>query len=59
MAVSLCWLGSYDEAIKMFDMSLRCNKEESTALVHEGIRLATGNNNSGNGDAHAEMFFVK
>lgn len=43
----------------MFDMSLRCNKEESTALVHEGIRLATGNNNSGNGDAHAEMFFVK
>ncbi|AFC70398.1 hypothetical protein A3305_07485 (plasmid) [Rickettsia amblyommatis] len=35
--ITLCLLGSYDEAIKMFDMSLRYNKEKSTALVHTFI----------------------
>ncbi|MCX4084176.1 hypothetical protein N7281_04875 [Rickettsia hoogstraalii] len=53
--ITLSLLGRYAEAVKMFDYSLRYNKEESTALVHtlsemlsitEGIRLATGHSNS-------------
>lgn len=32
--ITLCLLGRYAEAVKMFDLSLRYNTEESTALVY-------------------------
>lgn len=49
--ITLCLLGRYAEAVRMFASSLRKNTETSTALMHtlsemlsitEGIRLATG-----------------
>ena len=49
--ITLCLLGRYAEAVRMFACSLRKNTETSTALMHtlsemlsitEGIRLATG-----------------
>ena len=65
--LTLCLLGRYAEAIKMFFSSLRKNTEESTALMRtlsemlsitEGIRLATGNsdvNGIGNRDASMQQ----
>ena len=53
--LTLCLLGKYAEAIKMFFSSLRKNTETSTALLHtlsemlsitEGIRLVTGNSDA-------------
>ncbi len=61
--ITLCLLGRYKEAIRMFWSSLRKNTETSTALMHtlsemlsitEGIRLATGGedvNGIGNSDS--------
>ena len=49
--ITLCLLGRYEEAVRMFACSLRKNTETSTALMYtlsemlsitEGIRLATG-----------------
>lgn len=49
--ITLCLLGRYEEAVRMFLSSIRKNTETSTVLLHtlsemlsitEGIRLATG-----------------
>lgn len=65
--ITLCLLGRYEEAIRMFLSSLRKNTETSTALMHtlsemlsitEGIRLATGGdsiNGIGNSDAAVQQ----
>lgn len=54
--LTLCLLGRYAEALRMFDLSLRKNTETSTALMHtlsemlsitEGIRLVTSNSDVG------------
>jgi hypothetical protein len=58
--ITLCLLGRYEEAVRMFACSLRKNTETSTALMYtlsemlsitEGIRLATGGGGV-NGSVH-------
>jgi len=65
--ITLCLLGRYAEAVRMFASSLRKNTETSTALMYtlsemlsitEGIRLATGGegiNGIGNSDAAVQQ----
>lgn len=65
--LTLCLLGRYEEAVRMFDLSLRKNTETNTSLMHtlsemlsitEGIRLATGGegvNGIGNISASAQQ----
>ena len=65
--ITLCLLGRYVEAVRMFWSSLRKNTETSTALMHtlsemlsitEGIRLATGGkgvNVVGNSDSAVQQ----
>lgn len=68
--LTLCLLGRYAEAVRMFDLSIHKNTETSTALMHtlsemlsitEGIRLVTGNSDAsmqqGSSPNHKDLIF--